>query len=224
MNSAILELENAAGTSLIQREPYPVVAPMRRELITEIIRIAINRRQKILIFGNGSSFDTELSLLRDNVIGITTSNLSGIAKLGSFCFAVNSGTMITDVLESEDFSAGRTLGGFLAGNLAGHERELRRGLWKHVRAIEIIDGKGGLRRLSGPAQSASAHTSGAELMIGSAGRTGVITGIELSLKPPIHIELPVDATTQMSLSSAGRPPFVREVVADLNDPHEIFKW
>ena len=189
MNSAILDLENAAGTSLIQREPYPVIAPNRWELIAEIIRIALSRQQKVLVFGSGSSFDTQFALLRDNVIAITTSKLAGVTAQGNSSFAAGPGTLLPEIISNGDFYAGRTLGGFLASNLAGCERELRRILRQHLSAIEIIDGSGGMRRLPAPSQSTTAYSSGAEQIIGSNGRSGIITRIEFSLKPPIRIEL-----------------------------------
>jgi FAD/FMN-containing dehydrogenase len=223
VNSVLTYLEEAVGKHLVQREPYPVVAPPNAQVVSRVIEAAQRSDHKILVIGTGTSFGDRFSLLRVNVIAVTMSGFTGITINDEFSSTAAAGTVVSEVVKQLDGYEGRTLGGLLARQIRSADRELQRYVWQRISLLEVVDGTGRQRVLPGPAKTNSLTSAGADFMIGSCGRYCVITGAQFS--QPLPIDVPAhDGMSILGAASAGRAPIAREEILPLLDPNAIFKW
>ena len=224
MKSVLPVLEEAAAQHIVQREPYPIVAAPNTQVITRTIEAAQKMNQKVLVIGTGSSFGTEFTLLRDDLIAILTSSMTSVtAQNDSSTFAA-AGARVSDLIGMPSEYSGKTLGGLLARDAKGLDRAYQRSIWQKVALVEVIDGKGTQRVLAGPAKANSRSSAGADFLIGSRGRLCVITGVQFAQPHPFTITLPEDGSTLLQLSSAGKSPFSYEELSATLDPFSVFKW
>lgn len=224
MRSILPALEEAAAQHIVQRDPYPIVAAPNTPVIAKTIEAAQKTKQKILVIGTGSSFDAQFSLLREDIIAITTSGFSGCKVQNEFSVYAAAGTPVAEIALQADEYAGRTLGGLLAREAKGRERDFQKAIWQKVSLIEIIDGTGKQRVLPGPAKAYSRSSAGSDFLLGSRGRLCVITGVQLAHPVPFEVSLLEDSSTLLQLSSAGRAPLRHDDMSAVLDPHALFKW
>lgn len=224
MNAVLPALEEAAAQHLVQREPYPIVAAPNSQVIARTIDAARKTDQKIMIIGTGSSFGDQFSLLRDDIIAITTSGFLGVKVHSEYSAFAAAGTPVAEIINSANGYSGRTLGGLLARQANGIDRDIQRSVWQRVSLIEIIDGNGKQRVLAGPAKSNTRSSVGADFLLGSRGKLCVITGVQFAQSFPFNLSLSDDGSTMLKLSSAGRSPITHEDLSATLDPFSVFKW
>ncbi|RQV98916.1 FAD-binding protein [bacterium] len=224
MRSVMPALEEAAAQHLVQRDPYPIVAAPNTQVIAKTIEAAQKTNQKILVIGSGSSFGAQFTLLREDIIAITTSGFRGINVQNEFAVIVAAGTPVAELVRPHSEYSGKTLGGLLAREAKGRDRDYQRAVWQKVALIEIMDGNGHQRILPGPAKANSHSSAGSDCLLGSRGRLCIITGIQFAQSLPIEIVLPEESSTLLQLSSAGRSPLHHEELSATLDPFSLFKW
>jgi FAD/FMN-containing dehydrogenase len=217
-------LREVAGPSVIQESPYPVVAPRTIDIIPRLLGIARAENFRVMFLGTGSSFPADFTLLRDNVVAITTGELSGIQRLSPFTCRVLAGTPVTGISDGGQNSRSRTVGGVIASAPVPASDPVLRGLWSRVKRLEVLTAAGGVRLFCAPAMAYSDDPAIANCFVGSRGRLGLITAIEVMLPLPLLQAESAPETDAQQASLAPDEIVKREVIEALLDPEGLFKW
>jgi FAD/FMN-containing dehydrogenase len=215
-------LREIGGKSLLQEEPYPVLAPRTVELAAQIFQTARESEHKILIIGSGSSFPPNFSVLRDNVVAVMTVGLMGIEHLTPFCARILSGTPSAHVFKGESIEK-RTLGGLVCDAATKSGDGLRQSFWTRIRAVEVLTATGEVQRFAGAAQATLDDPALANLFVGSAGRLGMITAFEVATPLPILSETARDQRMAFE-GGAGDAAISAKDAQLLLDPNGLFQW
>lgn len=217
-------IKEIIGEDLIQEVPYPIVAPGNLEVLPRIFSVARSEGFKVFCHGAGSSFPPDFSLLRDNVIAITTSRLSGVLQTSPFSFKVLAGTPVSKVIQPVHGYARRTIGSLIASADFSVEDSILRILWPKVLRLEIVTAQGEFRNFSALSNVCPENPNMASWFLGSTGRLGMITAVEMLAPIPIrHNALDIDSIKRSNKSNLN---FVlkREEIEVLLDPEGLFKW
>ena len=215
-------LRGIAGDNLLQETPYPVIAPDREEMLPQILGAARSESFRILLLGTGSSFPGDFSLVRDNVIAITTSKLAGMKAISTGTSRVFAGTSVAQLIKNAN-STRKTVGGLLAWSLNPTSDVALKALWPRLVSLRVLTGKGETKEFFFPSAVSSDDPGLGTLYLGSRGRMGMIVSIDF-LSP-----LPVDVKDGGQLD---KPKEFREVQQVLRrdeaealfDPEGLFKW
>lgn len=218
----IAALVEIVGTGLRQEHPYPVVVPQSADEAVQCIRAARDYGYTVLPLGTGSSFSSDFSLRRDNVMAITTARLNGLEQISPFATRVSAGTAISAILRGMEHSR-KTVGGFICdANKTANSNGLSF-LWSNVRLVESISGSGDYLSVKGPAAIGAAEPAVANLFIGSRGRIGFITAVEVSGLIPMRADAAI-ASHSETITSSSDCSISRAEVAHYADPAGLFQW
>jgi FAD/FMN-containing dehydrogenase len=215
-------LQEVVGKGLRQDAFYPVVAPRTAEETAQVVRLARDYQFSVLVLGNESSKPPQLTGLRENILVILNVWLTGIQKLSPFAARVMSGTPVSSVIRDGSEPPRKTLGGLICGTPGAHHDASLRALWPRVRYVEIITAGGDLQRFAAPGAASTDDPAMANLLLGSRGRLGVITAVEVTTPLPIPV---TDSSERATLGAAvGEPLLSQKDVQSLLDPHGLFQW
>lgn len=218
----IAALVEIVGTGLRQEQPYPVVVPQTAHEAVQCIRAARDHGYTVLPLGTGSSFSSDFSLRRDNVMAITTARLNGLEQVSPFATRVSSGTPISAILRGMEHSR-KTVGGFICDAYRSANASGLHLLWSNVRLVESISGFGEYLSVKGPAAIGAAEPAVANIFIGSRGRIGFITAVEVSGLIPIQIDAAI-ASHSEAITSSSDCSISRVEIAHFADPAGLFQW
>jgi FAD/FMN-containing dehydrogenase len=215
-------LQEIVGKGLRQDAFYPVVAPRTAEETALVIRAARDYQFSVLVLGNESSKPPQLTGLRENILVILNVWLTGIQSLSPFAARVLSGTPVSSVVKDGSEPPRKTLGGLICGTPGAHHDASLRALWPRVRYVEVILSSGETQRFAAPAAASADDPATANLLLGSRGRLGVVTAVEVTTPLPIPV---TDSSERAATSSAvGEPLLTQKDVQSLLDPHGLFQW
>ncbi|MBU0507270.1 FAD-dependent oxidoreductase [bacterium] len=219
-------LQSLGTNVLLQDQPYPVAAPRSPEHAVECVRAAQEHSFVVMALGTGSSFPPDFSLLRDRVLALLTVGLAETRMLSPFVMRASAGSAIETIIQCEVQADRKTLGGFIAGARNGFSDPLVRALWSRIQTVEVLTSDAVLRGFPGPARTGGDGGAAAGLLVGSRGRLGMITAVEL--KPPLPILVSGIA------DGNSRHPSFRSVGGDsvlgageiraIVDRHGLFQW
>jgi FAD/FMN-containing dehydrogenase len=223
--SELLEVLRPIGDVLILQEaPYPVIAPTTVEAVADCVRVAREQHVGVLTLGSGSSFPPDFHVLRENLLALMTIRLTGIQTVNPFTTRILAGTPVAAVVHGANEYARKTVGGLLAD---AHDRMADpaiRALWSRVNAVEVISPQGEIRRCL-TAQAGGRDDPGiAELLLGSRGRLGVITAVEIAGLVPLELTDGAAERHPRLTGERSEPPLtLREIQVHL-DPDGVFQW
>jgi glycolate oxidase FAD binding subunit len=179
----------------------------------EEVQAAICAHARIVVRGGGTK--AALCATGDGVTVLDTRRLSGIVEYapGEFVFTARAGTPLREIaaalaehgqylpFDPPLVEQGATLGGTIAAGLSGSGRQRYGGVRDFLIGVRFVDGQGRLVRGGGKVVKNAAGFDLPKLLVGSAGRLGVI--VEASFKvfpqPPAYATL---RTPQPSLDAA----------------------
>lgn len=197
-----------------------VVTPATTAELIDAVRSA----PRVLAFGAGTK--PRLSLVDDDVLGISTVKLSSLVEYepDEYTFTALAGTPLRDLAavlaEKRQYlpfdpplaAAGATLGGTVAAGLSGPGRLRYGGVRDFILGVRFIDGSGRSLRLGGKVVKNAAGFDLPKFLVGSLGRLGVITELTFKVFPrpasTLTLRLPVSdpqkAVTLFEALGSGR--------------------
>jgi FAD/FMN-containing dehydrogenase len=217
-------LKEQIGASVLQESPYPVIAPTTVEAAAACVRAARDHHFNVLVLGSGSSFPPDFHVLRENLLALMTIRLTGTQRVNAFSTRVLAGTPVAAVVHGPKDGARKTLGGLLADTRDRAVDPVIRALWARATAVEVISASGELRRHLTATAGSPDDPGAAELFLGSRGRMGMITALEVS--GPLPLELPEsDGERRQGFApERSEPPLtLKELQVEL-DPDGLFQW
>ncbi|RPH95340.1 FAD-binding oxidoreductase [candidate division KSB1 bacterium] len=217
------QLREIAEQSILQEEPYPVVAPASVEDATAMIRAARDHSFRVMVLGSGSSFPEDFSLHRSNVMAVLSVKLTGMEPLSPFTVRVYCGTPAAALFENAENLPRRTLGGLLCSIYRSGEESVLSNLWPRIRQLQVITGLGELHHLAGPAGFQAYDCGAANVLLGSRGRLGMITAAELLCPFPI-VERNQDGDSLRAAYGSGETSISRTDLQPLFDSSGLFQW
>lgn len=158
----------------------------------EEVQAAICAHDRLVVRGGGTK--AALCAAGDGATVLDTRRLTGIVEYapGEFVFTARAGTPLSEIAaalaahgQSLPFdpplvAAGATLGGTIAAGLSGSGRQRYGGVRDFLIGVRFVDGQGRLVRGGGKVVKNAAGFDLPKLLVGSAGRLGVI--VEASFK------------------------------------------
>jgi FAD/FMN-containing dehydrogenase len=180
-------LRELVGEGLRQEDPHPVVVPGTIAEAAACLRLARECGFVVLPFGSGSSFPVDFALRRQDVLAVSSARLAGMERLSPYAVRVLAGTPTAAVLRGADLPR-HTLGGLLCDVHRGPGVSILGALWRRVRRIEWINGRGETADLAGPLCMSATDPALAALVVGSRGRLGFVTALEIAGTAPIVVE------------------------------------
>lgn len=197
-----------------------VVTPATTAELIDAVRSA----PRVLAFGAGTK--PRLSLVDDDVLGISTVRLSSLVEYepDEYTFTALAGTPLRDLAavlaEKRQYlpfdpplaAAGATLGGTVAAGLSGPGRLRYGGVRDFILGVRFIDGSGRSLRLGGKVVKNAAGFDLPKFLVGSLGRLGVITELTFKVFPrpasTLTLRLPISdpqkAVTLFEALGSGR--------------------
>lgn len=216
-------LREIAGKSLLQDSPYAVVAPDTVELAAQIVRAARDCQFNIMVLGSGSTFPPDFTILRENLLALMTIRLSGVNPVSPFAARVLAGTPLSAIVQDGSVNSRRTIGGVLCDPKSLASRPVR-ALWARIHAVEVMGKDGALRRFATSAAAGMDDPGTASLLLGSRGRLGLITAVELDTPLPI---VPGESDGEKRVGfdlGEGAAALAMKDVQPLLDPDGLFQW
>jgi len=206
-------LRNTVGAPILQEDPYVVVAPKSVEAVQLCVASARDFSYRVLVLGSGSSFPLDFSILRENVVAIMTIGLTGIEAVSSPAIRVGSGVSVNSIVDGYASSERRTLGGLIADHRVGSMEPVLGYVWPRVSRLEVLTGDCKVNYFSNIAT----------FLIGSRGRLGIITAIEIRASLPIHVSDRVGGKSPSSVNN-GDTAIGGVELRTLLDEHGLFQW
>jgi FAD/FMN-containing dehydrogenase len=216
-------LRSLVGAGLRQEDPYPVAVPAS---VTEAVGCLCAARDYgfvVLPLGSGSSFPPDFALRRKNVLAVCTARLAGMERLSPFAVRLLAGTPVAGVLRAVD-TPRRTLGGLVCDTHRGHQAAVADALWRRVRRVELLDSRGEIVALAGPLCSSTGDSALASLLIGSRGRLGLVTAIEISGTVPVAVENEMVPRSDSLPAAAAQSVVARPDAQRIADESGLFQW
>ena len=150
---------------------------------------------RVIVVGAGTK--PRLSAVGDGVVRISTTRLSGITEYepSEFTFTALAGTPVREIVavlaERGQYlpfdpvlgAAGSTLGGAVAAGVNGPGRWRYGGIRDFILGVRFVDGAGRLLRLGGKVVKNAAGFDVPKLLVGSAGRLGVMAELTFKVFP-----------------------------------------
>jgi FAD/FMN-containing dehydrogenase len=186
-DAIIEEIGACSRESVLQKEPYPVVAPASAAGVTDAVTVAIKHGYTIMPIGSGSSFAADFAVTRPETVAIMSVRLFGVEAISGFAMRVLAGTPLSAIFHGAALPQRRTVGGFVCGSRGLAEDAYLRWLWPRVRCIEMVTAAGETVRLCAETVADATHPPLASMLIGSRGRFGVVTAVEMF--PPLPIAI-----------------------------------
>lgn len=161
----------------------------------EELAAAVRSAPRVIATGAGTK--PRLSAVPADVIRISTARLAGITEYepSEFTFTALAGTPVREIraalgdrgqylpFEPVLAEAGSTLGGAVAAGINGPGRWRYGGLRDFILGVRFVDGEGRLLRLGGKVVKNAAGFDVPKLLVGSAGRLGVIAEMTFKVFP-----------------------------------------
>ncbi len=217
-------LHEIEGAAVLQEAPYPVVAPTTIEAAAACVRAARSQHFNVLVLGSGSSFPPDFHVLRENLLALMTIRLTGAQQVSAFTTRVLAGTSAAAVVRGAKEYPRKTVGGLLADSRDRAADPVIRELWTRATALEVISSAGELRRHLTVAVSSPDDPGTAELFLGSRGRLGMITALEVSGRLPLDLAENDGERRQGFVGERSEPPLtLMDLQAGL-DPDGVFQW
>jgi FAD/FMN-containing dehydrogenase len=224
-HDAILEEICASSReSVLQKEPYPVVAPGSVAGVTDAVRIAVKHGYTIMPIGSGSSFAADFAVGRPETMAIMSVRLFGVEAISGFALRVLAGTPLSAVFRGAALPQRRTVGGFVCGSRGLAEDAYLRWLWPCVRCVEMVTAVGETVRFCAETVADATHPPLASMLIGSRGRLGIVTAIEMF--PPLPIVIRTERLEQQEDIGESRGLSVLEFndLRSAFDKQGAFHW
>jgi FAD/FMN-containing dehydrogenase len=193
-DSFIEEICGLARESVLQREPYPVVAPNSPAGVADTVKVAVKHGYTIMPIGSGSSFAADFAVVRPETVAIMSVRLTGVEAISGLAMRVMAGTPLSAIFRGAALPQRRTVGGFVCGSRGLAEDAYLRWLWPRVRCIEMVTAAGEAVRLCAETLVDALHPPLASVMIGSRGRLGIVTMVEMF--PPLPIPIRTEHSEQ----------------------------
>jgi FAD/FMN-containing dehydrogenase len=216
-------LRNLVSGGLRQEEPRPVVVPATVEEAAGCLRAAHEFGFVVLPLGSGSSFPADFSLRRENVLAVSAARLAGMERLSPFDVRILAGTPTAAVLRAVD-SPRHTLGGLVCDVLRGRGVLALDVLWRRLRRVELINNGGQITTLAGPLCGSAGDCALATLIVGSRGRLGMVTALEICGPVPIVAENEMASRSDSLPAGATGCAVTRTEVQRLADECGLFQW
>jgi FAD/FMN-containing dehydrogenase len=216
-------LRDLVGEGLRQEDPHPVVVPGTVAEAVDCLRVARDCGFVVLPLGSGSSFPADFALRRQNVLAVSSARLSGMERLSPFAVRLLSGTPVGAVIRAGD-SPHRTLGGLVCDVHRGNRASTLGALWRRVRRMELINGHGEITELAGPLCISATDTALASLAVGSRGRLGFVTALEIAGTVPIVVENETAPRSDSLLANAAESAVARLDAQRVADEAGLFQW
>lgn len=161
----------------------------------EELAAAVRSAPRVIATGAGTK--PRLSAVPADVVRISTARLAGITEYepSEFTFTALAGTPVREIraalgergqylpFEPVLAEAGSTLGGAVAAGINGPGRWRYGGLRDFILGVRFVDGEGRLLRLGGKVVKNAAGFDVPKLLVGSAGRLGVIAEMTFKVFP-----------------------------------------
>ena len=161
----------------------------------EELAAAVRSAPRVIATGAGTK--PRLSAVSADVVRISTAKLAGITEYepSEFTFTALAGTPVRDIraalgergqylpFDPVLAEAGSTLGGAVAAGINGPGRWRYGGLRDFILGVRFVDGDGRLLRLGGKVVKNAAGFDVPKLMVGSAGRLGVLAEVTFKVFP-----------------------------------------
>lgn len=216
-------LRDLVGGGLRQEEPRPVVVPRTVQEAAGCLRVAREFGFVVLPLGSGSSFPADFSLRRENVVAVSSARLTGMERLSPFAVRVLAGTPTSVVLRAVD-SPRRTLGGLICDAPRGHGVAALGALWRRLRRIEMITSRGEITDLAGPLCGSTADPALAALVVGSRGRLGLVTALEIAGTVPMVVENETVPRSESLPAGTAESVIARLDAQRVADEAGLFQW
>jgi FAD/FMN-containing dehydrogenase len=216
-------LRELVGEGLRQDDPYPVAVPASIAEAAACLRLARECGFVVLPLGSGSSFPADFSLRRQNVLAVSSARLAGMERVSPYAVRVLSGTPTAAVLRAAD-SPRRTLGGLLCDVPRGPGVSALGALWRRVRRMEWINSRGETTDLAGPLCMSTTDPALAALVVGSRGRLGFVTALEIAGTAPIVVENETVPRSDSLPAGAAESAVSRLDAQRVADEAGLFQW
>ena len=220
------------ATDEFSRTPIAVVKPATTQQVREIVALCAETGTPVTARGAGTGLSAGCVPSEGGII-LSLERLNGVVEVDATnqTITLEAGATLAKLYEAVEEAGlffpphpgdeGATVGGAAAAN-AGGARAVKYGTVKQfVRGLEVVTADGRLVKLGGKAMKSSTGYHLMDLMIGSEGTLGIITGVTLSLMapPPATLTLVVPYETAVSaiesvppLLNAGIIPIAVEFV------------
>jgi len=216
-------LRDLVGSGLRQEDPHPVVVPGTLEEAAGCLRVARECGFVVLPLGSGSSFPADFALRRQNVLAVSSARLAGMERLSPFAVRVLAGTPTAAVLRAVD-SPRRTVGGLLCDAHRSNGTSALGALWRRVRRMELINARGEITDLAGPLCISTTDPALAALVVGSRGRLGFVTALEIAGTVPIVVENETVPRSDSLPAGAAESVVSRLDAQRVADEAGLFQW
>ena len=156
---------------------------------------AVRSAPRVIAVGGGTK--PRLGGVDPSVQRVSLARMSGMVEYdpGEFTFTARAGTPVRDVLaalaergqclpfDPPWAGAGSTLGGLVAGGVAGPGRYRHGGIRDFILGVRFVDGAGRLLRMGGKVVKNAAGFDLPKFFVGSAGRHGVLAELTFKVFP-----------------------------------------
>ena len=171
------------------------MSTMLQPVSVEELAAAVRSAPRAIAMGAGTK--PRLSAVPAEVVRVSTARLSGIVEYepSEFTFTALAGTPVRDIraalgergqylpFDPVLAEAGSTLGGAVAAGINGPGRWRYGGLRDFILGVRFVDGEGRVLRLGGKVVKNAAGFDVPKLLVGSAGRLGVLAEITFKVFP-----------------------------------------
>ena len=188
----------------------------------EELAAAVRSAPRVIATGAGTK--PRLSAVSADVVRISTAKLAGITEYepSEFTFTALAGTPVREIratlgergqylpFDPVLADAGSTLGGAVAAGINGPGRWRYGGLRDFILGVRFVDGEGRLLRLGGKVVKNAAGFDVPKLLVGSAGRLGVIAEMTFKVFPrplawrTLRLPAPDESAKARLLADLGR--------------------
>jgi FAD/FMN-containing dehydrogenase len=216
-------LSEIVGRDLRMDARYPLAAPRTVEAAVQLVRTARDHQFSLMILGDGSSFPADFTMLRENVVVIRTGWLNTVQRITPFAVRASCGAAPSTLIQAGTETTHRTIGGLICDPRGGLKDPVLRAFWARVRRIEVITATGEIKQFAGPAAASLEDPATANLFIGTRGRMGMITSVELGSPIPVTAADRTDGS-RGGAAGVGDSPLSQKEIQTLADPTGVFQW
>ncbi|MBK6910104.1 MAG: FAD-binding protein [bacterium] len=211
-----------ATFGFLQERPYPVASPASVEAVQQIVQACADENWRVLPLGQGSSFPPNFALRSERVFAVITSRLRDVERLPNGRMLCGPGVPVQKLIVTEQLVERKTIGGLLCGVGDAVTRSAARSFWQLVHSVELLDSKGQVMALAGPASPQYLLGASAAMLLESRGKSGIVIGVEFAAD-----ELPFELGRKSLLSGQSEQlPYAvsRQVSNRQADTLSLFDW
>lgn len=219
---SIVEFFGDAQFGMLQERPYPVAAPQSLEAVQYILQTCAENNWRVLPLGQGSSFPPNFALRSERVFAVMLNRLKSVERMSSGRILCGPGTPVAKVLLTEQPLERKTIGGLICGMGDAATRGAARLFWQLVYSVEMLDSRGQVVVMSGPASPQFLLSASSSLVLESRGKAGVLTAVEFCTD---QLPFELKAKSLMSGQTEQLTPVIsRQVGYRQVDALSLFDW